>query len=89
MITRDEWLAAIEAAKAEPPPNDPNVLTTAELADVLGVGRCAAERAARNLVNAGSAERTTKVIRMVNGGLRTVPAYRLIKTPESMKPQSF
>lgn len=81
-ITRDEWLAALAEAQTEAPPNDPSVLSASELCSVLGLGRAATDRAIKRLVDSGRAERTTKTIRMINGGLRIVPAYRLIN-PQS------
>jgi len=78
MITRNEWLAALDEANT-PPPQDPNVLTVREFADLLGIGRDAAGDRIALLVKAGKAERVTKVIRNVSGSLVKVPAYRLLK----------
>jgi hypothetical protein len=79
MITRDDWLAAMEAAQAAPPENDPDVMTLNELRDLLDCSRSTTERLVRQLMDAGKAERTFKSIRQINGTWRRIPAYRLLK----------
>lgn len=79
-ITREDWLVALSHAESAPlPPDDPSVVTINEFGAILGKERSAAEKAMKKLLASGLAERTTKVIRMISGHLRTVPAYRLIK----------
>lgn len=77
MITRDDWLKALHEATTQPPPES-DALSILELAAVFGVGINAAMRRAARLLAAGAAEETTKQIRMKNGALRTVAAYRLL-----------
>lgn len=83
MITRDEWLSAVDAAKA-PPVQDPNVLTVRELSALFGLGVDATRDRVRLLVKAGKAENATKTVRNVCGAAVRVPAYRLLKVE---KPQ--
>lgn len=77
-ISRDDWLAALEAAQAEPPTNDPAVMTISELRVLFDRGRSTTEDIVKRLVATGKAARTVKYIR-VNGAWRRVPAYRLVK----------
>lgn len=78
MITRDEWLAALEAARPQPQ-HDPDVLTLIELAELLGVSRETARRKVNSLLAAGRVTTTTKAVLMTNGALRMATAYRLKK----------
>ena len=77
MISRDDWLSAMNDAMHAPlPPSD--ALTVVELAEVFGVQREQARRRAHVLVSSGKAEHTTKQVRRANGGVITVPAFRLL-----------
>ena len=78
MITRDDWLAALADATA-PPPDDPDLLTVRELGEVLGLSREQTSRKVRILVAAGKAEQGHKLLRMADGRVVKVPAYRLLK----------
>ena len=78
-ITRDDWLAALSEAQSTLPEQDPNVLSTVELSEVLGCNVSTAKRKAAILVKAGKVEQSEKLIRMTNGGLKRVPAWRLLK----------
>lgn len=78
MITRDDWLAAVKEAANAPLP-DSDALSLVELAEVFGVGRGAAQVRVDRLLAVGRAEQTSKLMRMKNGALRTVQAYRLLK----------
>lgn len=84
MINRDDWLTAVRAANEVPLP-ETDALTMRELTDLFGVGRPAAQRRVDQLVKIGAAEPTTKLMRMNNGGLRTVPAYRLLPKTRPME----
>ncbi len=83
MITRDDWLAALETAQAMPPEGDPDALTMTELCALFDRGRNTTDLIIKKLVAAGKAERTTKPIRMVNGAWRRAPAYRLVTDGEA------
>lgn len=73
-VTRDEWLRALNLVA---PTDDPNAMTTSELAALLGIdSRRARERLSR-LVADGKATRVTKVIRTPAGVAIRLPAYRL------------
>lgn len=78
MISRDDWLKAIEQANT-PPPQDEEALTVRELAKLFGCQPVNAARIAKKLVDAGKATETTKMVRMSNGAWRAAPAYRLVK----------
>lgn len=82
MITRDDWLKALEEAADAPLP-ETDALSLQELTAIFGVGLAATERRIHRLIAAGAAEETTKPIRMKNGGLRTVAAYRLLRNEVS------
>lgn len=82
MITRDEWLSALNEA-VQPPEQDPSVLTASEIGALMGFRKPAALRHADRLVRTGRAQRATKVIQISNGQLRVVPAYRLLKKKKS------
>ncbi len=77
MITRDDWLKAVEEAEA-PHTQDSECLTLRDLCEVFGVAEPNARRRIRLLVEQGRAVQTTKLIRSVTGAWRPVPAYRLI-----------
>ena len=72
-------MSALTEAQAVLPEQDPSLVTTRELADLLGCNISTAERKADLLVTSGKAERGEKLIRMVNGGIRKVSAWRLLK----------
>jgi predicted transcriptional regulator len=79
MITRDDWLKALTEAQAAPLPDDPTVLTLRELGELLKLSREQASRKVQFLVEAGKAERTTKLIRRAGDMYpRKVNAYRLL-----------
>jgi hypothetical protein len=84
MITRDDWLSALEAAKTSALP-DTDAFTLKELTDVFGCGRKQAELRVSMLVAANLAERTTKQIRRIDGGVVSVPAYRLLEVPHAKR----
>lgn len=77
MITRDDWLAALAEAERQMPEQDPAWLTVKELEDVFEVSNTSAKRKAERLVELGLAELGSKWIRLGDGSLRKVPAYRL------------
>lgn len=76
MITRDEWLAALQEASTHEHENDPSVLTMNELAALLGVHPRTAREQAAKLIEAGRVERATKFIRNTAGNYVKVPGYR-------------
>lgn len=78
-ISRNDWLVAIEEAeKGQLPAEDPSVLTAVDLADLLGLCESATRRRIRHLVEANKAEITSKLIRLSDGRLKRVTAYRLL-----------
>jgi hypothetical protein len=77
MITRDDWLNALHEAVHAPLP-ETDALTVVELAEVFGVGREQARRRVNVLIANGRAERTRKQIRRADGGVLSVPAFRLL-----------
>jgi hypothetical protein len=79
MITRDEWLSALQEASTVLPEQDPDLMTARELGELLKCSVGTAKRKAVRLIEVGKAERSTKLIRMPDGSLRSVPAYRLRK----------
>lgn len=84
MITRDLWikeLAAVEQLQLDA--QDPRVLTTAEFMELARCQRVTATLKLRKLVEAGKAVHTKKTIRRVDGGIQTVPAYRLLERPDA------
>lgn len=80
-ITRDAWLAALKHANDLIPEQDPSLLTIKELEGVFGCSNSVAKRRAIRLVELGLAIRGEKWIRMADGSLRKVPAYRLAERP--------
>ncbi len=78
MISRDEWLKALDEA-TQVPPSDPDVLTAAELGELLGVTHKGALLKVDRLLKAGKATRTKKYVKNVAGIVRAVPAFRLVK----------
>lgn len=80
-ISRDEWLKALgDAIK----PLDPDALSLAELAGVLGVDRQMAYRHMRKLLRDGKAIAVQKMSVNSQGESRRVPAYKLVK-PKAKK----
>lgn len=76
-ISRDEWLAALGEADT---PSDPDAVTTAEFATMLGCARCTAQNKLVRLVREGKAVRTMKLVdRGPLAGSTRVPAYKLVK----------
>lgn len=74
-ISRDEWLKALGDSIT---PNDPDSLTTAEFAAMVGIGRTLAVKKLAQLVAEGKAVRTSKIIRSGQWATRCL-AYKLVK----------
>ena len=75
-ISRDEWLKALGDA-IEPP--DPDAVTLAELAALLGVDRQMAYRHVKKLIKDGKAAIAVKYATTASGLTKRVAAYRLVK----------
>lgn len=78
MITRDDWLEAVNAAMVKPVPES-DALTLLEIAAMLNLSPTQTKRRMRVLVAAGGATRTKKAIRRTDGQVVDVAAYRLNK----------
>ena len=78
-ISRDEWLQAVDEAKRTTIVEDPSLLTLGQYAALMGVHVNTARRQLAVLVAAGRAERLSRVVRAVDGSMRRVPAFRLVK----------
>lgn len=76
MITRDDWMAALREAE---PVNDPNVLTTEELAGMLGIKSTAMRVRLRRLLDDGKVTRTLKRVLDTTGRIQNIAAYKLVK----------
>lgn len=76
MITKDAWLAALDAAQMLPP-DDPDAITIAEFAALVGVKRVAAQRRLDQLVSKGLATPTRRWVD-TGWGRRSVLAYGLV-----------
>ena len=74
-ISRDAWLHALGEAAA---PLEQDSLSLAEIGKQYGISRITAARRMDELVKAGKARRTFKLITMVSGPRRRVPSYALI-----------
>jgi hypothetical protein len=83
MISRDEWLAALDAASRREA--DPHALTLKEIVDQFGVCRERATTLVRQMVAAGTATKTIKWVQ-TDAGPRKAPAYRL--TPRETPPHA-
>ena len=83
MISREEWLQAVAEA-TDATLNDPDAITTAELATALNCSVPTARRRAALLVRQGKAVTATKVVMRHGRGPQRMPAYRLLtnKTEE-------
>lgn len=79
MITRGDWLKALEQSKPSPPDTDHTVLTSTELARVWGCGQNTASKRAQRLVAQGLAMPARKIILDSGGRLLPVAAFRLEK----------
>ena len=75
-INREEWLAALKDAGLHHD-DDPNSLTVAEFADMMGLKRTSANRRLQQLVDVGKAATTKKRISDSQGRVVVVTAYRL------------
>lgn len=83
--THDAWRRALmEVEDQEITVKDPNVVTTAEFMALVGINRATAASKLRKLVAAGRATLTKRTMRRTDGGIQTVPAYRL--TPRAIVP---
>lgn len=81
-ITRDDWLTALRETE---PVNDPDALTVKELAELLGISVCLAQRKVPKLVAEGKATRTKKRVVDSAGRVQVVPAYVLVKAAPARK----
>lgn len=77
MITRDEWLRAMEEAGVNQV-DDRDALTPKELGELMGIERTTAERRVRAMVAAGKAIKTTKLIEDGRGRRYCHTAYKLV-----------
>lgn len=75
--THDAWRRALAEVEDREISHDPNVVTTAEVMQLLGINRVTAGIKLKKLIAAGRAALVKKVIRRDDGGIQTVPAYRL------------
>lgn len=76
--TRDEWLDALRVAEHATTPEDPNALTSAELADKYGQHQGTMQKKLRRLLAEGKVARTWKYQINSAGARLKVPAYRMI-----------
>lgn len=77
-INRDDWLSAYKAAMDAPlPPSD--ALTVKEFGALIGFNHSHAHKRLKLMVETGIAELTKKQVRRDDGGIISVPAYRLKK----------
>jgi hypothetical protein len=82
MITRDEWLSALNEAGYHDEKHDPDAVTAPEFAALFGISRRAAECRLKRLVEIGQATRTFKRTTRMDGKPLTLPAYRLVKSEQ-------
>jgi hypothetical protein len=82
MITRDEWLSALDDATAK---CDPDAVTVRELAALLGVERKTAYLRVVRLVETGRAVATFKTSVGPSGLPRRVPAYKLVEASKARR----
>ena len=75
-ITREEWLKALGEADCH---DDPDALSPAELAALIGITTTGARFRIKKLVESGKAIRVTKIITRPDGGRIRVPAYKLVQ----------
>lgn len=79
-ITRDEWLSALDEARAAGAIDPhPDAITVAQYAELVGCSNCVARRHLQMLEKAGRAKRVMKPVRCGDGGYRPAPAYVLVK----------
>jgi hypothetical protein len=83
-ITRDEWMAAMSDVENAPLPAD-DALSTLDFAKMMGLSRSQAHRRLMLLLEAGKAERCTKLMRRNGVGVVQIPAFRLIKKASTKK----
>jgi hypothetical protein len=84
VISRDDWLNAVAELQ---PVTDDSALTATELGVLFNKRRTATRLLISDLLRAGRATITSKVI-IDNGGRRQiVPAYRLTSPPKTKKPK--
>jgi len=77
-IDRAAWERALQAVRTAPVPAS-DAVTTMEFATLMKLSREQAAKRLHQMVEAGLAERTRKVIRRNDGAPITCPAYRLVK----------
>lgn len=75
-ITRDDWLKALGEADT---PNDPDAVTVAEFATLMGMGRMAATARLVALEKSGKATRVRKIVTCDDGRKIRVRAYTLVR----------
>ena len=86
MITRDEWLRAMEAANVETVLSDDSALTAKEFADMFGIDRQAANRRLKKLEAAGKATLTSKMAPDSAGKRVYWKAWKLVdETPKKKR----
>lgn len=78
-ITRDDWMRALTAAENQPLPEQPDLLTVVEFADLMQISRQSSARRLRDMAKLGLVERAKKLIRRADGSLMNVMCYRLLK----------
>ena len=77
MISRDDWLKALEEVQSAPLPAS-DAISVTEFAVMTRVTNQTAARHLRTLVMNGKATRCRKPFRRGDGVIITVPAYRLV-----------
>lgn len=85
-ITRDEWLSEFERVMNAQPKGDPG-LTTAEIAEVLGVGEHRVNRIIRQALRAGRLRvgRKPTPFGSSDGRRSSSPCYQLLPVPKAAK----
>lgn len=84
-ITRDDWLSALADVSEPEDAYDPNVITSGEAADLLGINSRTAQKRLRRLVKLGVAVPVRVRRRTAAGHVQGYSGYRLTK-PLAEKP---
>lgn len=77
MITRDDWLRALNDLEIVYTAQELEAVTVKEFAALIGCSRSVASLKLTRLVREGKAEKLAKRQRRADGGILHVPAYRL------------
>lgn len=83
VITEQDWLAAVEQARAQPDEIPTGWISMREFSRIIGREDSVAKDRMRGLVIKGLAERRFFRSRVATGGIQRIPFYRLVKQPNA------